>query len=129
MADKTVAQVQAKQSDWMLVELNPDIHVKTPLPPQCHSALRAGFAGYSTNPRWNIAKLQAWRLGRRWRDEMAAGTMVVVDSLLMSQADGEVFQQEKMRVQDEAVQKALPEQEGGFLRSLMAWSRKKTAIG
>ena len=129
MAEKTAAQIQAKQSDWMIVELNPDVHVKTPLPPQCHSALRAGFAGYSTNPRWNVAKLRAWRLGRQWREALAAEQMVVVDTLLMSREDGERYRREQALMQANEVQNEANQSQGGMWRSLVPWSRKKVVPG
>lgn len=70
----------------LTVELTPQIRATTSLPPTSHSALRSGFAGYPTNPRWNTAKVMAWRLGRQWRDGLAAGSLVIrpEDGLLVA---------------------------------------------
>ena len=118
-----------QQPDVLLVELNPEVRVKTPLPPSCHSALRAGFAGYSTNPRWNNAKLRAWKLGREWREALAAGTMQVYgpDSVLMTQEERSAYQQEL-----EAAPASGDDEDktaSGALRSILGWSRKKFAAG
>ena len=118
-----------KQPDILLVDLAPEVRVKTPLPPSCHSALRAGFAGYSTNPRWNNAKLNAWKLGREWREALATGEMQVCgpDFLLMTQEERLNYQGELERLsspQDEADVKS-----SNPFRSVLGWSRKKFVAG
>lgn len=117
-----------KQPDFLLVELNPEVRVKTPLPPSCHSALRAGFAGYSTNPRWNNAKLQAWKLGREWRRALAVGEMQVYgpDLVLMTTAEKLNYQRE---LEVTAPAQDSTESEPGGLRNILGWSRKKLAAG
>lgn len=72
-----------KDSELRLIELSAQIQVRTNLEATCIPALRSGFAGYPINPRWNAAKLRAWRLGCQWRRELAAGERVVRDSLLV----------------------------------------------
>ena len=117
-----------RQPDVLLVELNSEVRVKTPLPPSCHSALRAGFAGYSTNPRWNNAKLRAWKLGREWRQALAAGKMQVCgpDAVLMTQEERLAYQHElEAAPPSQAEQKTAP----NALRSVLGWSRKKFAAG
>jgi hypothetical protein len=66
--------------------------VLTPLDESCIPALRAGFAGYTANPRWNAVKFHAWKTGRQWRQAYSQGTMVVrsTDSLLVPVEEAEI---------------------------------------
>ncbi len=72
-----------------IVELTQGILVRTPIPQAAHSALRSGFAGYPTNPRWNAAKFRAWKTGRCWRNALDRGELIVrsVDSMLVPTAE------------------------------------------
>ncbi len=124
-----VGQPVAEQS---VVELRPGVQAETHLPPQCHSALRAGFAGYSPNPRWSHAKLQAWRLGKQWRNDLAQGDRVVVNSVLRALRDTE----ESLGTAATHLPEKPPEnpdpypaESGGIWQTLLGWSRKKTALG
>jgi hypothetical protein len=72
-------------SNVSVVELTPNVYVRTTIPAVNHAALRAGFAGYTANPRWTVSKLRAWKKGRQWRDALARQEMVVrsSDSMLV----------------------------------------------
>ncbi len=63
--------------NFTVVELAQGIFVQTPIPPENHSALRAGFAGYTANPRWGANKFLAWKMGRQWRSALDRQEMVV----------------------------------------------------
>lgn len=133
MGDKSnVAPVRTEPTDGAItqffVDLNADVQSQTSLPPQYHSALRAGFAGYSPNPRWNQAKLKAWRLGRQWRDELAEGKRVVVGAVLFSRDEWETLNTATKLPDAPTIQSGEPEP-GGVWRSLLGWSRKKLALG
>jgi hypothetical protein len=68
-----------------VVELTHGVLARTTIPSAHHSALRSGFAGHPANPRWNAAKVIAWKTGRQWRTALAQGEMVVrsTDSMLI----------------------------------------------
>ncbi|MEO0407261.1 MAG: hypothetical protein AAF289_07925 [Cyanobacteria bacterium P01_A01_bin.135] len=59
-----------------LVELDENTLVNTALPASHHAALRAGFAGYTANPRWSATKFRAWQVGRQWRQALYRGELV-----------------------------------------------------
>ncbi len=69
--------VDVAKSEFQLVELDEQTFVNTSIPISHHAALRAGFAGYTANPRWSAAKVRAWQLGRTWRKALCQGDMVV----------------------------------------------------
>lgn len=73
------------RSNLMLVELDKGVLARTSIPGENHSALRAGFAGYTSNPRWCASKFVAWRTGRSWRDALQNGTLAIrqSDSMLV----------------------------------------------
>lgn len=73
------------RSNLMLVELDKGVLARTSIPIDNHSALRAGFAGFTSNPRWCASKFVAWRTGRSWRDALQKGTLVIrqSDSMLV----------------------------------------------
>ncbi len=75
----------------VLVDLADGVLVNTRISSDKHPALRSGFAGYPSNPRWNVSKFHAWKVGRQWRDALAKGEMVVrtTDSMLVSVAEVE----------------------------------------
>ena len=70
----------------MVVELAENISVMTIISKENHAALRAGFAGYPANPRWNVSKFSAWKTGKQWREALECGKMSVspIDSMLIS---------------------------------------------
>ena len=70
-----------------LVELDEDTFVNTAIPLNYHAALRAGFAGYTANPRWSAPKFRAWQMGRTWRKALCQGDMVVSDDRLLVAAE------------------------------------------
>ena len=81
MANVTNSKVQ-------LVELDDHTSVNTSIPISHHAALRAGFAGYTANPRWSATKFRAWQVGRTWRKALYRGDMVVrTDDHLLVSAD------------------------------------------
>jgi len=65
------------QQDHLLVDLGDQIKAKTTIPITHHAALRAGFAGYPPNPRWNVTKFQAWKTGQRWQHALQIGDMII----------------------------------------------------
>lgn len=74
-----------KRSDAVVIELAHGVVARTSIAPINHSALRSGFAGQPANPRWNAAKVVAWKTGRQWRSALARGEMTVrpSDSMLI----------------------------------------------
>ncbi len=74
-----------KPGNFMVVDLTEDVLVRTAIPKENHAALRSGFAGYPPNPRWNIAKYRAWKIGCQWREALARSEMIVraTDSMLV----------------------------------------------
>ena len=54
-------------------------------------ALRAGFVGFPTNPRWNAVKFHAWKVGRQWRNDLDTGELKVrtSDSILVHRDEEE----------------------------------------
>lgn len=81
----------SNRSNLTLVELEEGIFVRTPIPSENHSALRAGFAGYTANPRWCNSKVMAWRTGRAWRDALREKTLAIrqSDGLLVPFAEAQ----------------------------------------
>ncbi|MBZ8182000.1 hypothetical protein [Oscillatoria salina] len=80
-----------------VVDLAEGILVRTPIPSTNQAALRAGFAGYPVNPRWNPAKFHAWKIGRQWREAVNRGEMVVrsSDKMLVLAAEAEETKEEE----------------------------------
>ena len=74
-----------------VIELTEGVWVNTTIASEQHSALRSGFAGYPSNPRWNVTKFYAWKTGRQWRKALSQGEMVVrtVDSMLVTKEETE----------------------------------------
>lgn len=111
------------------VELTPDLNVRTQLPPSCHSALRAGFAGYTDNPRWTPIKRHGWKQGRQWRDQLAAQELEIRDGLLLTPETLATIAPAKALAKPSAI--APPDiapEKGSLLQTLLNWSRKKPAI-
>ncbi|MGF1495542.1 MAG: hypothetical protein ACFB8W_01775 [Elainellaceae cyanobacterium] len=79
----------SNRNEQLLVELDQGVLARTSIPSSNHAALRAGFAGYTSNPRWNAAKFRAWRVGRAWRDAVAEGRMAIrpSDSMLVAASE------------------------------------------
>jgi hypothetical protein len=69
-----------KETNPMIVKLTDQISVETIISPENHAALRAGFAGYPSNPRWCVTKFSAWKTGATWRSALQNGEMVVRES-------------------------------------------------
>lgn len=68
-----------------IVQLSQNVSVRTTLPESNYPALRSGFAGYPPNPRWNVSKFRAWKIGQEWRNALKRGELVVRrDTLLVS---------------------------------------------
>jgi hypothetical protein len=84
--------VKLQQNHSKKVQLSENVMVLTLLDDNCIPALRAGFAGYTANPRWNAVKFHAWKTGRQWRQAYSQGTMVVrsTDSLLVPLEEAEI---------------------------------------
>ncbi|MEB3831198.1 hypothetical protein [Phormidium sp. CCY1219] len=73
----------------MVVDLAEGILVGTLMPKDNLPALRSGFAGYPVNPRWSVVKYRAWKTGRRLRESLDAGELMVrsTDSMLIRAED------------------------------------------
>lgn len=67
-----------------VVELAEGIYIDTAIARENHAALRSGFAGYPSNPRWTVRKFQAWRQGKQWRKALSDGTMTIQDEQLIT---------------------------------------------
>ncbi|MGB2925708.1 MAG: hypothetical protein WBB82_10430 [Limnothrix sp.] len=81
-----------------VLELAEDIYIETAIPRENHPAVRSGFAGYPSNPRWNVRKHQAWKQGKQWRLAHEQGLMIVEKKqlILAEQAEPKpVVQQEE----------------------------------
>jgi hypothetical protein len=74
------------QQDHLYVDLAENIVAQTTIPITHHPALRAGFAGYPSNPRWSVTKFQAWKTGQKWQEALQKGEMVIrsQDKMLVS---------------------------------------------
>lgn len=79
------------QQDHLLVDLGDQIFAKTTIPITHHAALRAGFAGYTPNPRWNVTKFQAWKTGQKWQQALQKGEMIIrpQDQMLVFKSEQE----------------------------------------
>jgi len=69
-----------KETNPMIVKLTDQITVETIINSENHAALRAGFAGYPSNPRWSVTKYSAWKTGAHWRETLQKGEMLVRES-------------------------------------------------
>ena len=67
-----------------VVELAEGVYIETAIPRENHAALRSGFAGYPSNPRWTVRKYQAWKQGKQWRQSLKDGSMTVQDKRLVA---------------------------------------------
>lgn len=69
----------------IVVDLTDKVSALTSISKPNHAALRSGFVGYPANPRWNTIKFRAWQTGRKWREELAQGKILVrsTDSMLI----------------------------------------------
>jgi len=74
-----------KHRNPILVDLTEQVSARTTIPQDNHPALRSGFAGFPPNPRWNLTKYRAWKVGCQWRSALTKGEMVVrsTDSMLV----------------------------------------------
>jgi hypothetical protein len=75
---------------FTIAELTPGVYTRTSISAVNHAALRAGFAGYTANPRWNASKFHAWKTGRQWRHALNSQEMVIreMDSMLVHASEG-----------------------------------------
>ncbi|MGK7928919.1 MAG: hypothetical protein AB4290_27395 [Spirulina sp.] len=89
-----------------VIELSDTVKIETNIADIYLPALRAGFVGCPTNPRWTAIKFHAWKVGRQWRNELNAGELKVraSDSLLVHRDEEEISATPK-RSQKETVQK------------------------
>lgn len=87
------------QQDHLLVDLADNIVAQTTIPITHHAALRAGFAGYPANPRWNVTKFQAWKMGQKWQEALKKGDMIIrsQDKMLVSNNKGQEIIKEESR--------------------------------
>jgi hypothetical protein len=116
---------QHPQLDPSIVELTQDVHVRTSSPPSCHSALRAGFAGYTDNPRWTPQKRQAWNQGKQWRSELAANLLEIKDGFLLTPETLAIAP----NLTAEASSCPSPtEPKANAFQTLFNWSRRKPAM-
>jgi transposase-like protein len=78
-----------KQQNFMVVDLKEGVKVHTLIPSENHAALRCGFAGYPTNPRWTAAKFHAWKTGQQLKESLSRGEMIVRsgDSMLVAASE------------------------------------------
>jgi len=68
------------RSNQTCVEIAERVFVQTPIPIENHPALRAGFGGYTANPRWCGSKFMAWRTGKAWRTALQEGQLAIRES-------------------------------------------------
>ncbi len=68
---------QKEKGNFTVVDLAEGILVGSLMPKENLPALRSGFAGYPANPRWNIIKYRAWKMGRQLRQSLDEGDLVV----------------------------------------------------
>ena len=69
------------------VELTEGIYIETTIARENHAALRSGFAGYPSNPRWTVRKYRAWKQGRQWRQCLNEGSMTLHNQHLITTED------------------------------------------
>jgi len=115
------------------VELAHSIQVQSSLPPSCHSALRAGFAGYTDNPRWTPQKRRAWKQGKQWRSELAAGLIEVKEGFLITKEALDQAAEAVAAAGDNATPSVnsgsiAPDSKTKLFQNLLGWSRKNPAI-
>ena len=65
------------KGNFMVVDLAEGVLVGSLMPKDNLPALRSGFAGYPANPRWNVIKYRAWKMGRQLRQSLDEGDLVV----------------------------------------------------
>ncbi|MDB9313324.1 hypothetical protein PN462_09455 [Spirulina sp. CS-785/01] len=66
-----------KSQAHRIIELSDNVKVQTEIKTENVPALRAGFAGYPRNPRWNATKFYAWKTGCQWRNALDTGEMTI----------------------------------------------------
>ncbi|MBP0016013.1 MAG: hypothetical protein J7647_00460 [Cyanobacteria bacterium SBLK] len=81
-----------KGNKLRVIELSDTINIETNIADIYLPALRAGFVGCPTNPRWTAIKFHAWKVGRQWRKALNAGELKVraSDSMLVHRDEEEV---------------------------------------
>ncbi|MEM9543666.1 MAG: hypothetical protein AAGA60_29770 [Cyanobacteria bacterium P01_E01_bin.42] len=89
-----------------IIELSDTVKIETNIADIYLPALRAGFVGCPTNPRWTAIKFHAWKVGRQWRKALNAGELKVrtSDSMLVHRDEEEVAEPARYSLK-ETVQK------------------------
>ncbi len=120
---------QHPRLNFTIVELAHNIQVQTSLPPSCHAALRAGFAGYTDNPRWTPQKRRAWKQGKQWRSELATESIEIRDGLLQTpEVIANALAKAPSAAQAASSNSEDASSKGNFLQNWLGWSRKKPAM-
>lgn len=106
------------------IRLADGVNVRTDIPEAQLPALRAGFAGYPMNPRWNALKFHAWKQGRHWKQALQTGELVVssVEELL-------VTPEEAQRQAAPAVESALAETHESLFAKPVTWIARAFVFG
>jgi hypothetical protein len=93
-----------QQDHLLIVDLADNIMAQTTIPIAHHAALRAGFAGYPPNPRWNVSKFQAWKTGQKWQEALQKGEMIIRthDQMLVEKTE-----QEQKKLEEQAPKECL----------------------
>lgn len=86
-----------------VLELAEGIYIETAIPRESHPAVRSGFAGYPSNPRWTVRKHQAWKQGKQWRQDFEQGLMVVEKQQLIPTPATQPEMKEKQAVVQQEV--------------------------
>lgn len=81
-----------KGNKLRVIELSDTVKIETNIAEIYLPALRAGFVGCPTNPRWTAIKFHAWKVGRQWRKALNTGELKVraSDSMLVHRDEEEV---------------------------------------
>lgn len=119
---------QHPRLNFTTVELSHNIQVQTSLPPSCHAALRAGFEGYTANPRWTPQKRRAWKQGKQWRSELAANLIEVRDGLLRTPEAIARAAAEATPATEGTANAEETSSKGSFLQNLLGLSPKNPAM-
>ncbi|WP_204105310.1 MULTISPECIES: hypothetical protein [Spirulina sp. CCY15215] len=80
-----------KGEKFRVIELSDTVKIETNIADIYLPALRAGFVGFPTNPRWSAIKFHAWKVGRQWRNGLNTGELKVrvSDSILVHRDEEE----------------------------------------
>ncbi len=94
---------QNSKGNFMVVDLAEGVLVGSLMPKDNLPALRSGFAGYPANPRWNVIKYRAWKMGRQLRQSLDEGDLVVrsTDFMLVPAQESSATQIGKVQQQSD----------------------------